>query len=79
LTDEQKSVLKRNYIVGNLFQTKGVNKMSALLLEFAKFHFPVEIAEIESIHNEEYQKQRQVIQENIDKILSKIDEMKEVA
>ena len=68
-----------DYIIDNLLQTRGINKKSTLLVEFVKYHFPDEIAEIESFHNDEYQKQRQVIQEQIDKLQAKMDEPKEVA
>ena len=79
LTEDQKNILKRDYIIDNLLQTRGINKKSALMVEFAKFHFPDEIAEIESVHNDEYLKQRQVIQEQIEKLQAKMEELKEVA
>jgi aminoglycoside/choline kinase family phosphotransferase len=80
MTEEQKNVLKRDYITDNLLQTRGINKKSALLIEFVKFHFPDKLAEIESIHNDEYLKQNQLIHEQIDKLKPQTDdELKEVA
>ena len=79
LTQEQRNVLKRNLLVKYLTTKTGVSKRSALLVEFAKHHFPVEMAEIESIQNDEYLKKREVIQEQIDKLKSDKDELQAVA
>jgi hypothetical protein len=62
-----------------LLKATGVNKKSDLLLEFVKYHFPDEMAEIEHVHNEEYLKQREVIQPQIDKLLAKNEELPQVA
>ena len=79
LNDEQKTVLKREFLLYWMVQTLRIEKKSALLLELVKHHFPDEMAEIEHNHNEEYMKQREVIQQQIDKIHSKDEELKEVA
>ena len=47
--------------------------------ENSNVHFPDEMAEIEAFHDEEYQKQREVIQEQINKIQSENEELKNVA
>ena len=52
----------------DLLRASGINKKSALLISLAKQHFPVETAEIESFHNEEYQKKREEIQKQLDKL-----------
>ena len=64
--------------------TTGVNKKSALLIELVKYHFPDDLAAIEHSHNEDYQKKRQLIQEQIDKLSPpkkdfEEEELKEVA
>ena len=79
LSDEHVNVLKRDFIIYALSQTPGVNKKSALLMEFVMYHFPDEMAAIEHEHNDEYQKKRQVIQDQIEKITSQNEELKKVA
>ena len=44
-----------------------------------KYHFPDDMAEIEHTHNEEYLKHHEVIQEQIDRLCAKNEEMKKVA
>ena len=79
LSDEQVNVLKRDFIIYALSQTTGVNKKSALFIEFVSYHFPDEMAAIEHEQNEQYQKKHQVIQEQIDKIVSQSEELRKVA
>ena len=79
LSDEQKTVLKREFLLYWMVQTLRIDKKSALLIEWVKYHFPDEMAEIEAFHDEEYQKQREVIQEQINKIQSENEKLKEVA
>ena len=69
LTPEQKNVLKRDFLMKDLLRASGISKKSALLISLAKHHFPVETAEIESFHNEEYQKKREEIQKQLDKLI----------
>ena len=59
--------------------TTGVNKKSALFIELVQYHFPDDLAAIEHPHNEEYQIKRQLILEQIDKINSQKEELKDVA
>jgi low affinity Fe/Cu permease len=79
MSDEQKNVLKRDVLIYVMSHTSGVNKKSTLLLEFVKYHFPDEMVSIEHEHNEEYQKKRQVIQEQIDKMNANSENLQEVA
>jgi ParB family chromosome partitioning protein len=79
LTEEQKNMLKRNFLIKNLVFKNGIRKSAALLIELAKHHFPVEMEEIENIHNDEYLKKRVIIKEQIDKIQTEMDELKDVA
>jgi ParB family chromosome partitioning protein len=79
MTDEQKNVLKRDVVIHVMSQTSGVSKKSALLVELVKYHFPDEMASIEHTHNEEYQKKREVIREQMDKINAKNEDLQEVA
>ena len=71
--------LKREFLLYWMVQTLCIDKKSELLLEFVKYHFPEEMAGIEHEHNDEYLKQREVIQQQIDKISPKNDQLKEVA
>jgi hypothetical protein len=79
LNDEQKNVLKRDFIIKHMIQRNGISKRTALLIELAKLHFPDEVAAIEHEHNDEYMKKRQVIQEQVDKINAENEEFQEVA
>jgi hypothetical protein len=79
LSDEQKTVLKREFLLYWMVKTKDIDKKAELLLELVKYHFPDEMAEIEHVHNEEYLKQREVIQHEIDKIQAKREELPQVA
>ena len=71
LTDYQKNILKREFIIHAMSNTSGISKKSALHIELVKYHFPEDMAEIERKHNEEYLKKRKVIQERMDKINEK--------
>jgi len=79
LSDEQKTVLKREFLLYWMVQTLRIEKKSALLIELVKSYFPDEIAEIESIRNEEYMKQHEVIQAQIDKLMERNEELVEAA
>jgi len=79
LSDEQKNVLKRDFLISNMTQGTGITKRAALLVELAKYHFPEDMAIIEGTHNEEYLKKREVILEQIEKLKSKNEELQEVA
>ena len=78
LTAEQKNLLKRDFLIHAMtHNTSGINKKSALLIEFVKHHFPEEASIIENTHNEEYLKKRRVIQEQMDKLNAKKEENEE--
>ena len=79
LTEEQKNIVKRDFLIKNMVKTVGVSKKSALLLQWVTSHFPVEMEEIMQTHNSEYQSKRQVIQEQLDKIQPKTEELSQVA
>ena len=79
LTDEQKYVLKRDFLIGYMTQETGISKRAALLVELVKYHFPDDMACIENSHNEDYLKKREVIREQMEKLQSKTEEMQEVA
>jgi len=79
LTEEQRNMLKRDFLIRHLTIKNGISKRAALLIELAKHHFPVEVAEIEHIHNEEYQNKWAVIREQIEKLKSENKELQEVA
>ena len=70
LTAEQKNVLMRDFLIHNMTQGTGISKRAALLVELAKYHFPDDMAIIESTRNEEYLKKREIILEQMDKIRS---------
>ena len=79
LTEEQKNIVKRDFLIKNMVKTMGVSKKSALLMQLVTSHFPVEMEEIMQTHNSEYQSKRQVIQAQMDKIHPKTEELPQVA
>jgi ParB family chromosome partitioning protein len=56
LTEEQKNIIRRGFLVKHLSDTFGDRKQSHLLLEFATLHFPDEVGKIKQQHNEVYKK-----------------------
>jgi hypothetical protein len=79
LTEEQKNILKRDFLIKHTVRITGISKRTALLIELAKLHFPDEMAVAEHTQNEEYEKKHQVIKEQIDKMCLENEEIKEVA
>jgi ParB family chromosome partitioning protein len=65
LTAEQKSLIKRDFIVKHLSDTSGNCEQSQLLLEFAALHFPDKVKEIKEQYNEAYRKKHIRIEERI--------------
>jgi ParB family chromosome partitioning protein len=65
LTDEQKDVIRRDFIVKHLSDTSGDSKQSHLLLEFAELHFPDKVKQIKEQYNEVYKKRHIRIEERI--------------
>ena len=65
LTDEQKNIIRRDFIIRHLSETFGDCKQSHLLLEFASLHFPDKVAAIKEQYNGEYRKKHIRIEERI--------------
>ncbi|MDR0832608.1 MAG: ParB/RepB/Spo0J family partition protein [Candidatus Symbiothrix sp.] len=65
LTEEQKTTVRRDFIVRNLSNTAGVCKQSFLLIDFATLHFPEMTAQIKLHHNETFKKRHERIEEKI--------------
>lgn len=72
LTAEQKTLIRREFIIKNMTETFGLCKKSALFLQFIKLHFPEELAVIEQKYNEVYEKRRKSIEEK-KKLLQPVD------
>jgi len=78
LTDEQKNIMKRDFLIHAMtHNTSGINKKSALLIEFVKHHFPEEVSIIENTHKEEYLKKWKPIKEQMDKINTEKEDLQE--
>jgi ParB family chromosome partitioning protein len=73
LTEEQKTIIRRDFLVKHLSDTFGIAKKSYLMLEFARLHFPDKIAEFENRHNEVYQKRHERITERLTALI-KVEE-----
>jgi ParB family chromosome partitioning protein len=65
LTEEQKTVIRRDFLVSHLSDACGVSKKSYLMLEFARQHFPETLAETETKYNDIYQKRHERITEKL--------------
>ena len=74
LTDEQKTMISRDFLVKHLSNAFGISKKSYLMLEFARLHFPEALAETETKYNEVYQKRHERITERLEAL-----KIKEVA
>jgi ParB family chromosome partitioning protein len=66
LTEEQKTVIRRDFLIKRLSDAFGVSKKSYLILEFARLHFLEALAETEAKHNEVYQKRHERIEERLE-------------
>jgi ParB family chromosome partitioning protein len=66
LTEEQKTLIRRDFLVKHLSNTYGIAKKSYLMLEFARLHFPETLAETENKYNEVYQKRHARITEKLE-------------
>jgi ParB family chromosome partitioning protein len=75
LTEEQKTVIRRDFLVKHLSDAFGVSKKSYLMLEFARLHFPEALAETESRYNEVYTKRRERITERLTALKGEIQEV----
>lgn len=63
LTARQKAVIRRDFLIAKFKDAYGSNATAGLLLDFARKHMPETLAEIESGHNEVYEKRHQRIEE----------------
>ena len=72
LTEEQKTLIRRDFLVKHLSNTFGTAKKSCMMLEFARLHFPTTLEATENRYNEVYQKRHQ-------RIMEKKDALKEVS
>jgi ParB family chromosome partitioning protein len=82
LTEEQKTVIRRDFLVKHLSDTFGIAKKSYLMLEFARLHFSEEVVETEKRYNEVYQKRHERISERLEALQANAEnteEVKEVA
>jgi len=68
LTDEQRNIIKRDFIIKYLSDTVGDRRQSHLLLEFAALHFPKKLKQIRELHSENYAKKHIRIQERISQL-----------
>jgi len=78
LTEEQKTVIRRDFLVKHLSNTYGNCSKSVLMLEFARLHFPETLTETENKYNGIYQKRHMRINEKKE-ALNKVNEVQEVA
>ena len=66
LTDAQKTVIKRDFIIHYLCENGyGDNNASKLLRDFANMHFPDQYGLVKATHEEEYQKRHERLEERI--------------
>jgi ParB family chromosome partitioning protein len=65
LTEEQKTIIRRDFLIRHLSDTVGVAKQSFLMLEFARLHFPEELAGIETKYNDVYKKRHARIEQRL--------------
>ena len=66
LTDAQRTVIKRDFIIHSLCEGGyGDNNASKLLRDFANMHFPDQYGLAKATHEEEYQKRHERLGERI--------------
>jgi len=68
LTDEQRNIIKRDFIIKHISDTFGNKRQSHLLLEFAILHFPDKVKKIKELHSENYAKKHIRIKERISQL-----------
>ena len=78
LTEEQMTVIRRDFLVKHLSNTYGTSKKSYLMLEFARLHFPETLTETENKYNEVYQKRHQRITERLEALNAGKPELEKV-
>ena len=74
LTEEQMTLIRRDFLVKHLSNTYGTAKKSFLMLEFARLHFSETLAETENRYNEVYQKRHKRITERLEAIKAETHE-----
>ncbi|MFI3306473.1 MAG: ParB/RepB/Spo0J family partition protein [Rikenellaceae bacterium] len=65
LTEEQKIIIKRDFIVSNFSDAARGNYTAVMLMDYAKQHAPDKYEEIQESHNEVYEKRHTRIEEKI--------------
>ncbi|MDR2691186.1 MAG: ParB/RepB/Spo0J family partition protein [Dysgonamonadaceae bacterium] len=75
LKEEQKTVIRRDFLVKHLSDAFGVSKKSCLMLEFARLHFPEVLTETKSKYNEIYTKRHERIMERLTALKSGVQEV----
>ncbi|KAA6300735.1 MAG: hypothetical protein EZS26_003100, partial [Candidatus Ordinivivax streblomastigis] len=75
LTEEQKTLIRRDFLVKHLSDAFGVSKKSYLMLEFARLHFPETLAETECRYNEIYTKRHERITERLTTLKNEVQEV----
>lgn len=66
LTDAQRTLIKRDFIMSHLCESgHGDNNASKLLRDFANMHFPDQYGLVKATHEEEYQKRHERLEEKI--------------
>jgi ParB family chromosome partitioning protein len=75
LSEEQKTIIRRDYLIKHLSDASGISKKSCLMLEFACLHFPEVLAETESRYNEVYMKRHERITERLTALKSEVQEV----
>jgi ParB family chromosome partitioning protein len=75
LTEEQKTVIRRDFLIKHLSDAFGVSKKSYLMLEFARLHFPEALEETETKYNEVYTKRHERITERLTALKGEVQEV----
>jgi len=65
LTEEQKTLIRRDFLLYHLTNTMGVNQKSEYLLAFSALHFPTETAAIRKTYDDTYAKRHASIEQRI--------------
>jgi ParB family chromosome partitioning protein len=66
LTEEQKTVIRRDFLIKHLSDAFGISKKAYLMMEFARLHFPEALSETENKYNEVYRKRHERITERLE-------------
>jgi ParB family chromosome partitioning protein len=75
LTEKQKTVIRRDFLIKHLSDAFGVSKKSYLMLEFARLHFPEALTETENRYNEVYTKRHERITERLTALKGGVQEV----